>query len=173
MEEKELQQNNYEQEFKKLKDYTERKIQLLEEAGTTAVYAKAYLNSAQDLTNDGYPHKILIDTAAFTASNITFGSNKFTITKAGKYLIIAKLDLTNVGDNGSVRVRIYKNGGLLSDYRNTQSLVSGTNSFTNINSGVFSLAANDYIEFYASSSDGGTYTIQTGEGNTEMSLIKI
>lgn len=136
-------------------------------------YAKAYLNGAQSLTNDGNDHKILLDTQV-AASGITFGSNKFTTLTTGKYLIITKIYLNSVPDQGSIRVKIYKNGAAVSNTRITQSLSAGSNDFSAFNVGFFvASTVGDYFEFYAASGDGGSYTIQTGEGSTEMEIIKI
>lgn len=138
---------------------------------TSLAYAKAYLGSAQ--STSGSADKVLLDTAPFVASGITFENNGFTILTAGKYLIFAKASFSALGDQVGARTMIYNNGNLLSTVRITQS-APGTNLLTVFNFGLFSLAVGDVIDMRVTTSNNpSSEPLVTGEGNTEMSIIKI
>ncbi len=164
-----------EQEFNKLKDYTERKIQLLEQGGSITTRSGT-VYKATDQANNGTPAKILFDTELFTTEGITWDAtnNRFTAKVAGKYLIIAIVYWGNPGVNFRFAAYIYKNGAITHGGRSQLQCSLESNDLAVPIHRIVSLEVGDYIEIWAGHSNGPSqYNIAGGETYTYFSIAKV
>ncbi len=167
-------ENDLQQEFETLKDYTERKIQLLEESSGSKNSSSGTVYLASDQANNGTIAKVLFDTELFTTSGITWDStnNRFTATVAGKYLVTAIVYWGNPAVTNRYAAYIYKTNTLKA--RSQLQCSMGSNDLAVSIHRIFSLAVGDYIEIWAGHTDGpNSYNIAGAETYSYMSICKV
>jgi|GEM_PF-2872990 len=91
--------------------------------------------------------KIPFDTIEFDVQNeFNTANNRFVVTEDGKYEIQTHAYITNVTDGAVYRLRVYKNGAVISQGITFRAATS--NDFSIFTFGVFDATAGDYFEIF-------------------------
>ena len=114
---------------------------------------EATMGSDQTSVSDATWTKVLYNTDSFDADNVfDTSNNRFVAPAAGKYLMLAKVGIfPNTANGNKAQTRFYKNGGSVGDTVMVVGLGGSDNYIAEnylINSRIFDLAQNDYIEYY-------------------------
>ncbi|MDO8335636.1 MAG: tail fiber domain-containing protein, partial [Candidatus Saccharibacteria bacterium] len=142
-------------------------------AGSGGDMAKMTRSTTQSIPTGVTPTKIAFDTEVFDNGGIADAvtNDRFTIKKAGKYLITAQLRMDSMADNDFVYTYIYKNG---SNVNGRFDLAGSGGWVTSSNTTTLDLAVNDYIELYTVHGNAGSKsTSATGNENPEMSVVQL
>ena len=134
---------------------------------TPIIFAKA--TSATSMSN-GTATKITLDNEVIDTDSV-FSSSRFTVTSAGKYLIVGVLSVNLTSSTGNLNSFIYKNGSQTS-YGIGKSNEASANSVSSVTSIILDLAVDDYIELYGSHNNGSTVNSNTGN-MTNLSITKL
>jgi hypothetical protein len=133
--------------------------------------ARAYLGSSQSVPHDAYT-KINLDTESWDIQNEFDTTNhRFTVKKAGKYLIIGTIDYSSWSGTGNLmQVHIYKNGNVLT----WSNYVPGNAGYVRDQVvTIAELAAGDYIELYTFQNSGASQNLFTGSDRTYLEIYKL
>ena len=114
---------------------------------------EATMSSSQTSVTDSVWTKVLFNTDSFDADNVfDTSNNRFVAPAAGKYLMLAKVGIfPNTANGNKGQTRFYKNGSSVGDTVMVLGLGGSDNYLAEhylINSRIFNLAQNDYIEYY-------------------------
>ena len=100
------------------------------------------------------------------AHGITWGSNKFTVVTAGRYLVLLNVRFIHISVDGTeFGVAIYKNGSKVA-YAGVQSANSSNTNTTGIVSDLIDCSIGDVIEFYAVKNTAPSVDIDTNSANS-------
>ncbi len=145
-------------QLKNLKDYSERKIQTLEEDSSSSGTAARLYMSASQAINDSTPTLVNFNTQDFANGITVSTTNKsFTILTAGKYLVSAIISYSATVDAKSYAIMIYKASSAISS---AWASSSGTTKQCAPNiTDILDLAVGDVITIYAIQYSGGAETI--------------
>lgn len=117
--------------------------------------------SANQTINGSTSTKVLFDTEDYDLGS-EFASNKFTATKAGKYLFCFGAYINAIADAKTMILQIYKNGSRAKQA--TYQTANAADIDPNM-SVILSLAAGDYVEFYVYHNDSSSRTLNAGAGH--------
>lgn len=128
---------------------------------------RVYLASDQSIPTSTTT-KLLFATESYDEQN-EWASNKFTVTKPGKYLITVNVH-SNPFDGNIYKLYIYKNGAIVTRLETTM----GASIFDSAEmSDTLELAASDYIEFYVFHSAGINRTFDNVFWNNFATIFKV
>jgi hypothetical protein len=133
--------------------------------------ARAYRTTSTQVITSGNTTKVQFNAESYDVkSEFDSATNyRFTATRAGKYLITAKVNLTAAGI-GTGSVYIYQNGSSIND--SSGILTTGATTFDVLISDVVNMAASDYIEIFVSAS-ANNMTINLGTNKSYVAISKI
>ena len=118
------------------------------EAQPTNHRARAHPNANQSVPSGAWT-LITLDVEDYDPGS-HFASNRYTVAKAGIYLIVTDLYFVNISDTKAAMVGIYKNGTLIA----SQGARVGSAGDCHCNcSAIIELAVDDYIELKGSHND--------------------
>lgn len=129
----------------------------------------AYNSVATTIAAGSSPTKVALQTKIYdTSTNFDATTNyRFTVPIAGFYQFNGGVQLF-VTNTVLVFAFLYKNGGLLRTGTTGMNASGGANNIASFAGGSFQLAANDYIELWASSSQASTSNTNTGLASTYL-----
>ena len=131
-----------------------------------------YISENQTIPNDTYT-KVLFATKDFDTQNEfdAVTNNRFTCTKAGKYIITARARFQASVVGGGQQVCIYKNNAIV--HRTVTSRTDFSVVTTTQITSVLELAANDYIEIFVYHDVGENQIIYAEYSETSLHIAKV
>lgn len=148
-----------------------RKGVLIGKDGFVSTTIRAYLASDATITAGG-ARKILFDTESFDALG-EFDpdtNHRFTVVRAGYYLINSIVDVDTNTDQTFFELMIYKNG---SAYSNKKHQSSTANAVSLQITDLLYLIPGDYIEIFIDSAEVADYTAKGGAGLTFLNIHRV
>ena len=132
---------------------------------------RAYLNADQSVGNEVYT-KINFGTEVWDTQNEfdPTTNHRFTVTKAGKYLVTAGVMMLSPSSGQRFIIAIYKNGTKVLD---VYKQVPGTATYAIPIAGILDVNAGDYIEIFVWQNSGGNKDIRGQSSSTWMCISKL
>lgn len=149
---------------------------LLEDTGILTLVkqsaARAYLSANQSILNATWT-KINFDAEAFDIQNEfdIAANHRFTAKTVGIYLVVGVALIYQLADGTGVFTAIYKNGSPVAEGRVWVS--KANESASGMILGLFSLAANDYLELWVYHTHGSSRDAYGQERYTSLSVCKV
>lgn len=142
-------------------------------AGEAKLNCTAYLNAAQSLP-DSIQTAISWDAESFDNGglhSLVTAPTRFTVPVAGIYLLVAQIEFAASAVGAFRSCRWFLNGTTILAFN---ILPPHATMVTRMNcSALVSLAANDYVEFYANQDSGGALNADNGLGVTFGSIVRV
>lgn len=139
---------------------------------TTSANGHSHGPSNTSIPNAFTPTKLLL-TANDFANGITWDAadNRFSVSVAGQYLVIAEVSYTNTTTAKQYETMIYINGSEASQGRQTSAATGA--QIDPLVSNIFNLSVGDFIELFTQHNDTGSSTISAGAGLTFLAIAKV
>ena len=134
--------------------------------------ARAWLNTSQTIVSSTWT-TVLLDSENYDVQNemdITTNKGRFTVTKAGKYLVNVNVAYNGGSADTEYYAVIRKNGNDMAYFRLRFHSTSAQNVF---GSDILDCSDNDYIELATFQITGSNQTLVNNGGHTFMSIMKI